>query len=69
MHSYANPSHEKLLEKELRKLLPDIEISLSFEVLPIFREYERAMATVINASVQPIVGSYMKKLTAEFFSH
>jgi len=65
MHSYANPSHEKQLGKELRKLLPDIEISLSFEVLPIFREYERAMATVINASVQPIVGSYMKKLTAE----
>ena len=68
MHSYANPSHEKQLEKELRKLLPDIEISLSFEVLPIFREYERAMATVINASVQPIVGSYMKKLTAELKS-
>ena len=68
MHSYANPSHEKQLEKKLRKLLPDIEISLSFEVLPIFREYERAMATVINASVQPIVGSYMKKLTAELKS-
>ena len=33
---------EKQLGKELRKLLPDIEISLSFEVLPIFREYERA---------------------------
>ena len=65
IHSYANPTHEKQLGRELSKLLPNIEISLSFEVLPIFREYERAMATVINASVQPIVSSYMKELTSE----
>ena len=65
IHSYANPTHEKQLGRELSKLLPNIEISLSFEVLPIFREYERAMATVINASVQPIVSSYMMELTSE----
>ena len=62
LHSYANPIHEIKIKQEIEKSLPNVEVSISSEVLPIFREYERAMATVINAAVQPIVGNYVRQL-------
>ncbi|MDA1238891.1 MAG: hydantoinase/oxoprolinase family protein [Proteobacteria bacterium] len=65
LHSYSNPEHEIQIAEKLSKLLPNIEISISSEVLPVFREYERAMVTVINASVQPLVGRYVRQLSKE----
>ncbi len=62
LNSFANPAHERRAGEILRKLLPGIEISISSDVLPIFREYERSLTTVINASVQPIAGRYIKRL-------
>jgi N-methylhydantoinase A len=62
LNSFANPAHEKRAEAVLRGLLPGIEIAVSSDVLPIFREYERTLATVINASVQPLAGRYVKRL-------
>ncbi|MGI9523001.1 MAG: hydantoinase/oxoprolinase family protein [Hyphomicrobiaceae bacterium] len=62
LHSYANPANEKRAAKVLRDLLPDVAFSLSSDVLPVFREYERGMATVLNAGVQPIVGPYIGEL-------
>ena len=63
LHSYANPSHEQKVGAFLQTHLPNVEVALSCDVLPVFREYERATATVLNASVQPIVGRYIGKLS------
>jgi len=62
LHSYANPTHERRAGDILREELPEAEISLSCDVLPVFREYERSMATALNAGVQPIVGRYIGRL-------
>ena len=64
LHAYADPAHERRAAAILARLLPDLDISLSSDVLPVFREYERAMATALNASVQPIVGRYVGRLSA-----
>ena len=62
LHSYANPTHEHRVGEILRAALPWVEIALSVDVLPVFREYERAIATTLNASVQPVVGRYIGQL-------
>jgi N-methylhydantoinase A len=64
LHSYANPAHERRAGEILREELPEAEISLSSDVLPVFREYERGMVTALNAGVQPLVGRYIAKLEA-----
>src|SRR5262249_44670566 len=64
LHSYANPVHERRTRELLRSEHPDCAVSLSSDVLPVFREYERAMATVLNAYVQPLVGTYVGGLEA-----
>ncbi len=62
LHAYANASHEQRAAAILREELPGVFISLSSEVLPIFREYERSMATVLNAYVMPAIASYAARL-------
>lgn len=62
LHAYANPLHEQRLKALCQRYLPDTLISVSSEVLPQFREYERTMATVLNAYVLPHVGSYYGRL-------
>ena len=64
LHSYANRSHERRAGDILRSRLPDVEIALSVDVLPVFREYERTVATALNASVQPVVRHYIGRLSA-----
>jgi len=64
LHSYANPVHERRAAEILREELPGVEIALSSDVLPVFREFERGMATALNARVQPLVGRYIGKLAA-----
>ncbi|MCY4592273.1 MAG: hydantoinase/oxoprolinase family protein [Alphaproteobacteria bacterium] len=64
LHSYANPDHERRVGARLRARLPDIDISLSVDVLPVFREYERTVATTLNARVQPVVARYVRELAA-----
>ena len=63
LHSYANPAHERRTGEILRSRLPGVEIALSVDVLPVFREYERTVATVLNASVQPVVRRYIGQLS------
>lgn len=60
LHSYANNSHEKLIEEGLCRL--NIPITLSSEILPEFREYERLTTTLINAYLGPVIASYIKRL-------
>ncbi len=60
LYSYKNPAHEILLEKEFTKR--GIPVSRSSEIIPEFREFERASTTAIDAFVQPIVHTYVEKI-------
>src|SRR3989442_5227214 len=62
LHSYANPKHEKEVGEIFRKEHPGAKLSLSSQLLPEFREYERTSTTVVNACLQPLFSEYMKKL-------
>jgi len=62
LHSYINPIHEQILGEIIHQEARDLAVSLSHEVLPQVREYERTSATAINAYVQPIVRSYLQHL-------
>jgi N-methylhydantoinase A len=65
LHSYANPAHERAVGELLRAALPDCYISLSSEVLPQKREYERTSTTVINSYVGPPVSRYIAALAGQ----
>ena len=65
LHSFVNPGHERRAAQELRKYLPDVYISLSSQVAPEIREYERFSTTAANAYVQPLIDSYLKRLQEE----
>jgi len=62
MNSFANLRHEQRIGELTRELAPEIPISLSCEVLPEFREYERTVTTVMNAYVAPALGGYLASL-------
>jgi N-methylhydantoinase A len=64
IHAYLNPVHERKAQAILSKLLPDIPISISSDVLPIFREYERTMTTMLNSYVMPRVSTYVGRLNS-----
>ena len=59
MHSYANPQHEQRLKALVEEIAPDMTVSLSSEILPEFREYERTLVTVMNAYVRPSMRRYL----------
>ncbi len=59
LHSYANPRHERLVAKIVRHEAPRIHISVSSDLLPEFREYERTSTTVVNACLQPVISEYL----------
>ena len=62
LHSYVNPEHEAAIGEILRAELADRFISLSIDVLPQIREYERTSTTVINGYVGPPVSAYLKSI-------
>ncbi len=62
IHAYANPAHEERVAEVLRAALPDLRISLSSEVCPEIREYERLSTTCANAYVQPLMARYLTRL-------
>src|SRR5499427_8406500 len=59
LHAYANPAHEQRMQAILAEGCPGVLVSLSSEVLPQFREFERSMATALNAAVMPPVSRYV----------
>ena len=63
LHSFRNPAHERAVAEELGRIAPDLSVSLSCDVMPDLREYERACTTAANAYVQPVVRSYLDRLT------
>jgi len=62
IHSYVNDSHERLVRDVLAKRLPDTMISISSEVSPQMREYERFNTVCANAYVKPLMKSYLSRL-------
>ena len=64
MHSYANPEHEQILASIVRERYPDIPVSVSSDILPEFREYDRAITTVMNDYVRPIMKRYLSQIEA-----
>ncbi|MBX9700467.1 MAG: hydantoinase/oxoprolinase family protein, partial [Acetobacteraceae bacterium] len=62
LHGYANPAHEQRVAAMLREEHPGALLSLSSEVLPVLREYERSVVTLLNAYVMPTVSTYVERL-------
>ena len=66
LHSYANPAHEIALRDLLLTALPHLNISLSHEVSPEAREFDRLCTTIANAYVQPLMSRYLLELQSVF---
>ncbi|HEY6305075.1 MAG TPA: hydantoinase/oxoprolinase family protein [Candidatus Angelobacter sp.] len=60
LFSFANPANEQAVTRELRRL--NVPLSISHEILPEFREYERAGTVLVNAYLQPIMENYLQRL-------
>src|SRR5215468_1294138 len=69
LFSFLNPTHEQRIARALRAALPGVEVSLSCEVQPEFREYERLSTTVLNAFLQPVVSRYVAHLQGAIGAH
>lgn len=65
MHSYANPSHEIRIKELINKEWPEVYVSISAEINPQFREYERTSTTVINAYMMPNMASHILEFKDE----
>lgn len=64
LHSYANPGHERRAGVIVAEMLPDASVSLSCDILPELREFERFSTTALNAYVAPATERYLKRLRA-----
>src|SRR5215467_2629867 len=62
IHAYANPKHEQVVATSIRERLPRVCLTLSSEVLPEIREFERTSTTVANAYVMPLLDRYLSTL-------
>ncbi len=69
IHAYANGEHERQVRDVLAESLPDIPLSLSHEVSPVWREYERTSTTVMSAYITPIMSTYLAELENELHQH
>ncbi|MEZ5935736.1 MAG: hydantoinase/oxoprolinase family protein [Alphaproteobacteria bacterium] len=66
LHAYVDPSHERLIREVLQEKLPGAMVSLSSEVSPQMREYERFNTTIANAYIKPLMKSYLGRLGGRF---
>ena len=62
LHSYANPAHERVLRDHILAAHPGLPVSISSDISPEIREYERTSTTVLNAVLVPVVRAYMDRL-------
>jgi N-methylhydantoinase A len=62
LHSYARPEHERRVREQIAARAPELLVSISSEISPKFREYERTNTTVANAYIKPIVDRYLRHL-------
>ena len=62
INSYSNPENEILAAQKLRDIWPNPHVSVSHEILPEIREFERISTTALNAYLQPVIGNYLENL-------
>ena len=62
LFSYLSPEHEQRVREVVQEALPGVEVSVSHEVSPVWREYERASTTIADAFVKPSVASYVERV-------
>lgn len=62
INSYANPAHEREIREVIHHLYPDFPVTISSDVLPEFREYERTLTACLNSYVRPRVEAYLRHL-------
>ena len=62
LFSFQRPDHERRTKDLLSSMLPNVQFSVSADILPEYREFERTATTVINAYVQPLVARYVERL-------
>jgi len=65
LHSFVNPAHERQARDILAAEMPDVPVSISSDVSPEMREWERFSTTAANAYVQPLMASYLTRLAKE----
>ncbi len=65
LHSYVNPVHEQQAEAVLQEECPGVAVSVSSEILPEIKEYERMSTTTMNACVVPVVQRYLNELARQ----
>ena len=63
--SIANPSHELMIGKLIEEMLPGIPYTLSHQLVPILREYRRASATAIDASLKPLMQKHLREMATD----
>src|SRR4249919_78958 len=68
INSYVNPAHEEQIGAVVERLYPGFPVTLSAQVLPEFREYERALTACMNSYVRPKVADYVNRLQSELQS-
>ncbi|RST57420.1 hydantoinase/oxoprolinase family protein [Siminovitchia terrae] len=66
LYSYVDPKHEEKLRSLLEEFLPGMPISISYDVLPKWKEYERGSTVIADAYIKPIVSSYLDQLGERF---
>ena len=62
MHSYLNPEHEQALGQWLAEYFPELAVSLSHRVAPIWREYERGLTTIADAYLKPLLAAFIASI-------
>ena len=65
LNSYANPAHEKRIRDIALSINPNIPVTISYDILPEFREYERTLTTVMNSYVRPPMQKYLSNIEAK----
>jgi N-methylhydantoinase A len=65
LHSFTNPDHERRVRDEIARRLPQVPVTISSEVSPEMREYERFSTACANAYIQPLMGRYLAGLERE----
>jgi N-methylhydantoinase A len=68
LNSFENPAHELMLKRIIQEEAPELSLSISFDVLPQIKEYERTSTTVTNAYVKPLTEKYLSKLAGRLES-
>ncbi len=62
LFAYENDAHERAVESQIERELPEVSVSVSSDVLPEIREYERTLATALNAALKPVMDRYLGRL-------